>query len=129
MPARVQIESVATEVVSACIRVHRELGAGLLESVYQACLSEELCDRGLRVECEVPMPVSYRGRVLDVGFRVDMLVDDLIIIENKCLKSILPIHEAQLLTYLRLSKRKLGFLINWNVLLIKDGIQRMVLNL
>ena len=127
--SRERLEVVATEVVDACVAVHRELGAGLLEAVYQACLAKELEERGLKTRCEVALPVTYKGRELDVGYRVDMIVDDLVLIENKCLQSVHPIHEAQLLTYLRLSNRRIGFLINWNVLLIRDGIKRMVQNL
>ena len=126
---RCRIEHIASEIVDSCIAVHRELGAGLLESVYQACLTQELRDRGLAVDCEVPVSVRYKGKLLDTGFRADMLIEEEVIVENKCLQAILPIHEAQLLTYLRLSRLRLGFLINWNVLLIKDGIQRRVLNL
>lgn len=127
--SRALVEAVATEVVDSCISVHRELGAGLLEAVYQACLTHELRERGLRVECEVALPVKYRGTILDTGYRVDMLIDDLVIVENKSLQTVLPIHEAQLLTYLKLSRRTVGFLINWNVMLIRDGIKRMVLKL
>ena len=126
---RDRIEHIASEIVDSCITVHRELGAGLLESVYQACLTYELRDRGLSVRCEVPVRVRYKGKLLDTGFRADMLIQEEVIVENKCLQAVLPIHEAQLLTYLRLSRLRLGFLVNWNVLLIKDGIQRRVLNL
>lgn len=126
---RALIEAVATEIVDGSLCVHRELGAGLLESVYQACLTKELSDRGLKVECEVPVPVFYRGSVIEMGFRLDMLIDDVVIVENKCQQAILPIHEAQLLTYLKLSGVRLGFIINWNVPVIKDGIKRMVLHL
>lgn len=127
--SREQLEGIASEVVDSCVAVHRELGAGLLEAVYQRCLTEELRDRGIVVECEVALPVRYKGRKLDVGYRVDMIVEDLVLVENKCLQNMLPIHEAQLLTYLRLSHRRLGFLVNWHVLLIRDGIKRMVLGL
>ena len=127
--SKTQVERVAAEVVDSCICVHRELGAGLLESVYQACLAHELRERGVEVACEVALPVRYKGRDLNVGFRIDMLVGGVLLIENKCVQSILPIHEAQVLTYLRLSGRSIGFLINWNVTLIRDGIRRMVLGL
>jgi GxxExxY protein len=98
----------------------------LLESTYQACLAHELRKRGMNVECGVVLPVHYDGVEIEAGYRLDMLVEDLIIVENKAVQGILPIHEAQLLTYLKLSGRKLGFLVDWNVPLIKDGIKRMV---
>lgn len=120
------IEATAAAIVDSCIHVHRELGAGLLESVYQASLAVELQARGNSVRCEVPVAVRYRGAVLDVGFRIDMVVDDRVLLENKSIQSVLPIHKAQLLTYLRLTGYRVGFLVNWNVPLIKDGMIRMV---
>ena len=108
------------------MHVHRELGAGLLESVYQSCFAQELRERGHSVECEIPIPVRYRGTVIEIGFRVDMLVDGAVLVENKAVQTILPVHHAQLLTYLRLSGHRLAFLINWNVPLVKDGITRVV---
>jgi GxxExxY protein len=119
-------ETVAAAVVDACLKVHRTLGPGLLESTYQACLAHELGSRGVRVECHVPLPVRYGAITVEAGYRIDMLVEDLVIVENKSAKALLPIHEAQLLTYLKLSGPSLGFLINWNVPLIKDGLKRMV---
>ncbi|NLE37270.1 MAG: GxxExxY protein [Pirellulaceae bacterium] len=124
--SREVIEAIAARIVDAMLHVHRTLGPGLLESTYQACLAHELSKRGIKVECEVAMPVEYDGFVIDAGYRLDMLVENLILIENKAVQSLLPIHEAQLLTYLNLSRRKLGFLVNWNVPRIKDGIKRMV---
>ena len=119
-------ERIAGEIVDAAVKVHRALGPGLLESAYQACLAHELKARGLRVECEVGQPVHYEGIDIDTGYRLDMLVEDAIIIENKALAQVQPIHQAQLLTYLKLSGCRIGFLINWNVLRLKNGIQRMV---
>jgi GxxExxY protein len=127
--AREEIERVATILVDCLVKVHRALGPGLLESTYQACLAHQLRSRGIEVRCEVPMPVRYDGIEIEVGYRADMVVQDSILVENKSMQAILPIHEAQLLTYLRLSGRKLGFLVNWNVLLIKDGIKRVANNL
>jgi GxxExxY protein len=95
------------------------LGPGLLESVYQVCHAYELRTSGLKVECEVPLPVLYGKVCIDTGYRLDMLVEDSIIIENKSVEKLLPIHQAQLLTYLRLKGCRLGFLLNWNVVLIK----------
>gem|GEM_PF-164234 len=126
---KMDIEEIGKQIIDAAIKVHRALGAGLLESAYQTCLAFELRKRGLTVECEVPQPVNYEGLEIDAGYRLDMLIEDVIIIENKAVEQILPIHEAQLLTYLKLSDRRLGYLINWNVPLIKNGVRRMVNNL
>jgi GxxExxY protein len=100
--------------------VHRELGPGLLESAYEACLVKELLDRKIRVIRQVQLPISYGG------FRIDLLVEDLVIVELKCVEHVLPVHKAQLLSYLRLGKKPLGLLINFNVPLLKDGISRIV---
>ena len=121
-----EIEQIAEQVVDAMLTVHRALGPGLLESTYQACLAYELRCRGIEVDCEVALPVRYGAIEIEVGYRIDMLVAECIIIENKSVQAVLPIHEAQLLTYLKLSGHRLGFLVNWNVPLIKDGIKRMV---
>jgi len=126
MKTRPELEAIAKIIVDAIIFVHRLLGPGLLESTYQACLAHELRKRGLQVRCEVMLPVLYDGVKIEAGYRIDMLIEEAIIIENKAVQSLLPIHEAQLLTYLKLSDLKLGFLLNWNVILMKDGIQRMV---
>jgi len=112
--------------VDASLQVHRDLGAGLLETVYEVCLCEELQSRGLKVERQIKLPIHYRGKELDADLRLDLLVEDALIIELKSVDSILPIHEAQLLTYLKLTGRRLGLLINFNVPLIKDGIRRLV---
>ncbi len=123
------IEAIATIIVDAVIAVHRALGPGLLESAYQRCLIYELRKRGLRVEWEVSLPLKYDGQLIDAGYRIDILVEGCIILENKAVDRILPIHEAQLLTYLKLSGIKLGFILNWNVKLMKAGIKRMVYHL
>jgi len=120
------IEAVAAIVVDAAIQVHRALGPGLMESAYQKCLVYELRKRGLRVESELLLPIEYDGQLIDAGYRIDMLVEGHIIIENKCVERLLPIHEAQLLTYLKLRDCRLGCLFNWNVVLMKYGIKRMV---
>lgn len=120
------IEAIAKELVDAMVTVHRELGPGLLESAYQACLAYELRNRGIEVQCEAKLPVRYKGLEIEAGYRIDLLVAGCIVVENKSVQELAPIHEAQLLTYLKLSGRRLGFLINWNVPLIKDGIKRMV---
>ena len=120
------LEPIATRIVDSAVKVHKALGPGLLESAYQACLAYELRKRGLTVECEVRQPIEYDGLMLDAGYRVDMLIENCIIIENKCVDKLLPIHMAQILTYLKLRECKLGFIINWHVPLIKDGIKRIV---
>jgi GxxExxY protein len=125
----VDVEVVATDIVDAAIKVHRALGPGLLESAYQACLAHELRKRGHRVLTEVTLPVMYDGECVDAGYRIDMLIDDCIIVENKAVDYLLPVHDAQMLTYLRLKDCKIGFLLNWNVKLMKDGIRRRVHNL
>jgi len=122
------IEEIAGKIVHAAIKVHRALGPGLLESVYQKCLAYELDRQGLQVRCEVPVPAKYEDVLIDVGFRADMIVENLVIVENKTADHIAPIHEAQILTYLKMTGLNLGFLLNWNVRLMKHGIKRMVNN-
>jgi GxxExxY protein len=116
----------ASVVVDAAIEVHRILGPGLLESAYEAALAYELGLRGITVERQVLLPVHYKGEYLDAGFRLDLVVGKLLIVELKAVQHIEPIHEAQLLTYLRLSGLWLGLLLNFNVPLMKNGIRRMV---
>lgn len=123
------IEDVAEAVVDCAIKVHRTLGPGLLESAYQACLKYELERAGLEVRCEVPLPILYGEVRIEAGYRIDMLVNDMVVIENKTVDRLLPIHTAQLLTYLKLADRRIGFLLNWNVKLMKAGIKRFVNNL
>jgi len=123
------IEEIARTIVHSSIKIHKSLGPGLLESVYQKCLTYELEKSGMKVACEVPLPVKYEEVNIDIGFRIDMLVEDKIIVENKTVEKIASIHEAQLLTYLKMAKLELGFLLNWNVVLMRDGIKRMVNNL
>ena len=123
------IEQVATQVVDAAVKVHKTLGPGLLESAYQHCRVYELRKRGLKVLTEVTLPIAYDGLQIDAGYRLDELIEDCVIVENKSVDQIPAVHEAQLLTYLRLRDCKLGFLLNWNVPLMKHGIKRMVNNL
>lgn len=122
------IEELGNKIIGAAIRVHRVLGPGLLESAYQKCLDFELRKMGLRVDCELILPVQYETVRIDAGYRIDMLIEDLIIIENKTVERLLPIHEAQLLTYLKMKDSRLGYLLNWNVPILKDGIKRLVNN-
>jgi GxxExxY protein len=119
------IETVAKDIVDAAIKVHKEFGPGLLESAYQQCLTFELRKRGRKILTEVTIPIVYDGNQIDAGYRLDMFVDDSIIIENKTVEEVLPIHLAQLLTYLKLKDCRLGFLLNWLVKLIKNGIMRV----
>ncbi len=115
-------------IIGASIEVHRTLGPGLLESAYEACLAFELVDRGLQVEQQKPLPVFYREVKLDCGYRLDLLVEEIVIVEVKAVNRLEPIHEAQLLSYLKLSGCKVGLLINFNGKVLRDGIQRMVNN-
>jgi GxxExxY protein len=116
-------------VVNASFQVHNELGPGLLENIYEECLFSELQDAGIHVEKEVVLPVTYKNKKMDLGYRLDIWVERKLIIELKCVDSFIPIHKAQLLTYLKLTNNRLGLLINFNVPLIKDGIKRIVNNL
>jgi GxxExxY protein len=129
MLPREEIERVATILVDSMVRVHRELGPGLLESTSQKCLAHELGKRGISVRCEVDLPVRYDGLEIAVGYRIDMIVGGCVVVENKSVQSILPVHEAQILTHLKLSGHNLGFPVNWNVPLIRDGMKRLVNNL
>jgi GxxExxY protein len=121
-----RINQVSGAVVDAAVRVHSALGPGLLESAYAACLTFELRKRGYRVDTEVGLPVVYDGVKLDLGYRIDLLVGNVVIVEVKCVEVIHPVHEAQLLSYLRLSGKNVGLLINFYVVRLKDGIKRMV---
>src|SRR5262245_45893933 len=120
-------EETARDVVDAAIAIHRVLGPGLLESAYEVCLAHELEKRGRSVLRQVALPVVYDTIKLEAGYRIDLIADGSVIIEVKSVDAIAPVHEAQLLTYLRLSGRRLGFLINFNVVLLKQGIKRLIL--
>jgi len=120
------IEEIASRIVAAAIKVHTALGPGLLESAYQKCMEYELRKEELDVECEVSLPIIYEKIKIDAGYRIDMIVESSIIVENKTVEKLLPIHEAQLLTHLKMKDSKIGFLLNWNVPRMKDGIKRMV---
>ena len=117
---------VSGAVIGAAMDVHSALGPGLLEHIYSACLLHELHGRGLTVRCEVPLPVIYKEVKLDAGCRLDMLVNETVIVELKAVESLAPIHQAQLLTYLKLSGKRIGLLINFNTVHLRDGIKRMV---
>jgi GxxExxY protein len=126
MATKEELNRISESVIGAAIAVHRELGPGLLESAYEACLEFELRDRGFRIIRQQVLPVHYRGVHVDCGFRIDLVVDDLLIVELKAVDRLLPIHEAQLLTYLCLSGHTIGLLINFNVRVLKEGIKRLV---
>ena len=122
----VKHDEVAREIVDAAIKVHQALGLGLLESVYEQCLQHELRRRGLMAERQVPVPVIYDGITIETGFRLDLLVEDLVIVELKAVETMIPLYEAQLLTHLKLTGKHLGFLINFNVPRLKSGLKRFV---
>jgi GxxExxY protein len=122
------IDEVASEIVDSSFAVHKALGAGLLESAYEACLAHELRKRGLRVDQQVPQPVSYDSILIEAGYRLDLVVEDLIVVELKAVEQLLPVHQAQILTYLKLSGKSLGFLINLHVPLLKQGLKRIANN-
>lgn|GEM_PF-135086 len=128
-PIPVETEFAAKTLIDAAFSVYRELGPGLLESVYEACLCHELTLRGVAFQSQLALPVKYRGMQLDGGLRLDLVVENRLVIELKAVEMLLPVHEAQVLTYLKLSGHRLGILLNFNVPRIKDGIKRIVLEL
>jgi GxxExxY protein len=121
------VNTITGQIVDAAMKIHSALGPGLLESAYEGCLLYELRKRGLNAVSQVPLPVVYDGVQIDVGYRIDLLVEDCVIVELKSIESLLPIHEAQLLTYLKLSGKKVGLLMNFNVTHLKDGIKRKII--
>jgi GxxExxY protein len=123
-----EINDISGQIIDAAMKVHTALGPGLLESAYEACLAHELTKRGLKVDQQKELPVVYDGLKLEVGYRIDLLVEDFVIVELKSINEIAPIHEAQLLSYLKLSDQQVGLLINFNVVRLKDGIKRIVDN-
>ena len=120
-------EQITERVLGAAIEVHGTLGPGLLESAYEECLAHEFRLRKLEFQRQVFLPLSYKGILLDCGYRMDFVVEDAVVVELKCAERTLPIHEAQLLTYLRMSQRKVGLLLNFNMPVLRDGIVRKVL--
>lgn len=120
------INSITSSIIGAAINVHRELGPGLLESTYEACLVHELAQEGIEVERQKALPVVYRGVRLDCGYRIDLLVQGQVVVEVKAVGRLEPIHRAQVLSYLKLSGCKVGLLINFNVKMLKDGVCRLV---
>jgi len=124
-----ELNDISGKIIELSIRVHSELGPGMLESAYHSCLLFELMDAGLMVESQLKLPINYRGKQIDGGYRIDLLVEKLVIVEIKAVDRLLPVHEAQLLSYLRMTKLKLGLLINFNNRVLRDGIRRIVNNL
>ncbi len=122
-----EFESLSKDVLGAAIEVHKHLGPGLLESAYEECLSYELTQRGYKIERQKPIPVVYKEIKLECGYRVDILVEDKIVLELKSVDCFNPVHEAQILTYMKFAHKKIGLLINFNVTLLKNGIKRYVL--
>jgi GxxExxY protein len=121
-----RLDEISHRIIGAAIEVHRHLGPGLLESAYQSCLTFELKQLGLKLEEQKPLPVVYKQVKLDCGYRLDMVVEDEIILEIKAIEKLLPIHEAQLLSYLRLAKKRVGLLMNFHVPVLKNGLKRIV---
>lgn len=120
-------EDLTQKIIAACVDVHKGLGAGLLESSYEKCLCHELMLRGLQFRCQVELPVAYKGVRIDCGYRLDIVVEGKVLLEIKSVEKIIPVHEAQLLTYMRLGGYRVGLLINFNVVRLVDGITRRVL--
>jgi GxxExxY protein len=123
-----ELNQISGKIIECSIKVHRALGPGMLESAYEACLFYELHKAGLKVEKQVVLPINYDGVIIDAGYRIDLFVENEVIVELKAVDKIHPIHKAQLLSYLKLSNKKLGLLINFNVKLLTDGLERVVNN-
>jgi GxxExxY protein len=119
-----EINQITDKIIGCAIEVHRKLGAGLLESAYETCLAFELESAGLKVERQVAVPVVYKSVKLDCGYRIDLLVEDTVIIELKTVDAFAPVHEAQVLTYMKFAHKSIGLLINFNVTVLKNGIKR-----
>jgi GxxExxY protein len=126
-PISAETEQIATAILDAAFQVHRALGPGLLESVYEVCLCHQLSQQKIPFQCQISLPVIYAGVRLETGLRLDLLVAETVIVELKSIEKMHPLYEAQLLTYLKLAQKRLGLLINFNVPLLKDGIKRLVL--
>lgn len=122
-----EFDELSNKVIGCAIEVHRNLGPGLLESTYEQCLAAELSAQGIPFQLQAELPVTYKDKKIDCGYRIDVLVDNALILELKCVGKLLPLHEAQLLTYMKLANIRKGLLMNFNVRLMKDGIRRLVL--
>jgi GxxExxY protein len=126
MNEKEELNHLAQTIIGAAIEVHKSLGPGLLESAYEACVAFELMERGLKIEQQKPLPLIYKQVYLECGYRLDILVEEKVVVEIKAIEKLLPIHEAQLLSYLKLTGCKVGLLINFNVGVLKDGLVRIV---
>jgi GxxExxY protein len=126
MEEKDRLDQITRRVIGAAIEVHRHLGPGLLKSAYETCLAYELRQRGLKVEQQKPLPVVYKDVKLDCGYRMDLVVEDSVVVETEAIEQLAPIHAAQLLSYLRLSGKSVGLLINFHVRLLKNGMKRIV---
>jgi len=126
MEERDRLDSITRRIIGAAIEVHRRLGPGLLESAYETCLAFELREMGLEIEAQKPLPSVYRDMKLDCGYRLDLVVEDSVVVEIKAVDQLAPIHDAQLLSYLRLSGKRVGLLINFHVRILKNGLKRIV---
>jgi GxxExxY protein len=122
-----ELNAISGKIVDLAMKVHTALGPGLLESTYEACLFHELKKAGLKVLSQVALPINYNGVTIELGYRIDLLVEDEIIVELKSVEKIIPLYQAQLMSYLKLSGKRLGLLINFNVIHLKDGIKRIIL--
>ena len=127
-PKQQRLDSITEKIIGAAISVHRELGPGLLESAYEECVCFELGQLGLRFERQVPLPVQYKKVKLDCGYRMDIVVENLVIVELKAAERIIPVHEAQLLSYLKLARLRVGLLLNFHTPVLKSGLKRIVNN-
>jgi len=123
---RAEVEEVGTQILAAAMRVHSALGPGLLEGAYETCLANDLARLGLKVERQMTLPIEYEGQRIEAGYRLDLLVEGLVVVEVKAVEKLMPIHLAQVVTYLRLGKYSLGYLLNFNVLHMRQGIKRIV---
>jgi len=121
-----EINQITEKIIGCAIEVHKTLGPGLLESVYEECLAYELIQQKLNFNRQVPVPVTYKNVKMDCGYKIDILVEDAVVVELKSIEMIMPVHEAQILTYLRLTEKEIGLLINFNVKLLKNGIKRFI---
>jgi len=121
-----EFDELSRRVIGCALEVHKHLGPGLLESTYEQCLAHELRQAGIDFKLQHPVPVAYKGILLDCGYRLDLLIEDRLVVELKCVEKVLPIHEAQVLTYMKLAGIRIGLLMNFNVTRLRDGIKRFV---
>lgn len=128
MRSRDELNEISGRIIEFSIKVHKALGPGMLEGAYEICLLHELAQHGYKVQSQLTLPIVYDGVRLDAGYRIDLLVEESVIVELKAIERLMPVHEAQLLSYLRMSDLRLGLLINFNVKLLRDGVRRVVNN-